>query len=367
LKLSVISIVLILLIAGIMFIPVGDSDELPSSFGMWKIEVYTVDENGDEYQLQQKGATIAGQLLQWYNEYGVEITSIKYVLKASATGNGFNGCELDMSNTVNKGAVWENPGGSDDYWYEWSSQSGPSSVSIPLDNTYYQVMSRTYPLPNDDGGNGAYTAELRIAYGDVRFRGTSPDGNGEWKTESVKIKVVLDLMVDGSGQGENDRDGDGIPDSSDNCPDVYNPEQTDSDNDGVGDACDTDELTTVPLALNGVYWDETMNNPCVLDCIPVYGDTSGIPTETKVVWEQDATQIKSSSTGYATRFTHSFTSLMTHTISIYSRFYPSGSWTPRVSFTFYYYNPLFMAAQFFSVESENTLVSYSDNGRSLGY
>jgi beta propeller repeat protein len=33
--------------------------------------------------------------------------------------------------------------------------------------------------------------------------------------------------------------GDGIGDNSDNCPSVYNPDQSDSDLDGIGDACDT--------------------------------------------------------------------------------------------------------------------------------
>jgi len=35
-----------------------------------------------------------------------------------------------------------------------------------------------------------------------------------------------------------DSDGDGVPDSSDNCPNVSNPDQKDSDGDGFGDACD---------------------------------------------------------------------------------------------------------------------------------
>ena len=38
-----------------------------------------------------------------------------------------------------------------------------------------------------------------------------------------------------------DSDGDGALDASDNCPLVSNPDQTDSDGDGLGDACDTDD------------------------------------------------------------------------------------------------------------------------------
>jgi hypothetical protein len=35
-----------------------------------------------------------------------------------------------------------------------------------------------------------------------------------------------------------DKDHDGIPDFRDNCPDAYNPDQKDSDHNGIGDVCD---------------------------------------------------------------------------------------------------------------------------------
>ena len=35
-----------------------------------------------------------------------------------------------------------------------------------------------------------------------------------------------------------DNDSDGVPDSSDNCPDVSNPDQSEGDGDAFGDACD---------------------------------------------------------------------------------------------------------------------------------
>ncbi|HEX8181042.1 MAG TPA: thrombospondin type 3 repeat-containing protein [Pyrinomonadaceae bacterium] len=34
-----------------------------------------------------------------------------------------------------------------------------------------------------------------------------------------------------------DSDGDGVPDQTDNCPSSFNPDQTDTDNNGIGDAC----------------------------------------------------------------------------------------------------------------------------------
>jgi len=46
--------------------------------------------------------------------------------------------------------------------------------------------------------------------------------------------------TDGDGQGDacdTDDDGDGIPDSEDVCPRLADPDQTDSDGDGLGDAC----------------------------------------------------------------------------------------------------------------------------------
>ena len=52
----------------------------------------------------------------------------------------------------------------------------------------------------------------------------------------------LDTDADGIGDAcDDDKDGDGIPNASDNCPLVANPDQLDSDTDGAGDACDDDK------------------------------------------------------------------------------------------------------------------------------
>lgn len=43
-----------------------------------------------------------------------------------------------------------------------------------------------------------------------------------------------------------DRDKDGVPDFSDNCPDVANPDQQDIDRDGIGTVCDDPETPPPP-------------------------------------------------------------------------------------------------------------------------
>ena len=60
-----------------------------------------------------------------------------------------------------------------------------------------------------------------------------------------------DSNSDGIGDFCSDMDDDGIIDIEDNCPENYNPYQFDGDGDGIGDKCDLVDFTSLPC-INGL-------------------------------------------------------------------------------------------------------------------
>lgn len=61
-----------------------------------------------------------------------------------------------------------------------------------------------------------------------------------------------------------DADGDGIIDSADNCPNVFNPDQADADNNGTGDACQSVNNTCVELTETDISTSTTLPAGCFL-------------------------------------------------------------------------------------------------------
>ena len=82
------------------------------------------------------------------------------------------------------------------------------------------------------------------------FAPCPPTVRHEYSATFVFPNGILDVSVESHGtvffycgtgvdpSTDDDGDDDGVPDDEDNCPDVFNPDQRDADQDGTGDACD---------------------------------------------------------------------------------------------------------------------------------
>ena len=107
-----------------------------------------------------------------------------------------------------------------------------------------------------DNCNGTLTYELDITLftcdnvGENIVNLTVTDASGNQDSLAAIVTVINDFEdTDNDDIPDNcddeilpDFDGDGVEDSIDNCPETYNPDQSDIDNDGIGDVCDLVEI-----------------------------------------------------------------------------------------------------------------------------
>lgn len=116
--------------------------------------------------------------------------------------------------------------------------SGPTSTGLIL---CLQVDGHTGVVGGQILSGPGAGAFIKFAIADIPSQIGDP----------VEVAGVLDCSDPGTAMRsllggqinlyvEGDQDIDGVPDEEDNCPTAINPDQTDTDNDGLGDACDPD-------------------------------------------------------------------------------------------------------------------------------
>jgi parallel beta-helix repeat protein len=124
-------------------------------------------------------------------------------------------------------------------WVRGGQPNGSPTLRVKVDNgafsPYQTITNNKTPV--------AYTFNLNVSAGPHTIKVNA----GNTGTERYPFVDFVTFTGSGGTDPGGDRDGDTIPDTEDNCPDVYNKGQIDDDNDGVGNKCD-DGSTTLPDA-----------------------------------------------------------------------------------------------------------------------
>ena len=98
------------------------------------------------------------------------------------------------------------------------------------------TLGLTYPILDDGSGNNIYGL-FGIGYvpHNVVIGG---DGLVIYSNSGYNQNTMVAMIEEGLSNLVLDMDGDGVMDDTDNCMNEYNPNQADTDEDGIGDLCD---------------------------------------------------------------------------------------------------------------------------------
>lgn len=131
---------------------------------------------------------------------------------------------------------------------------------------------------NEDGrapaaeGNGTSLVSAEGEEPSQEAEDPSEPASSEPPSQSAEPRPNLDATPPAAEpSAERDQDGDGVVDTVDNCPTVANKEQTDSDKNGVGDACEPKDTIATDKAGDKCASESERS----AECGPAAGDADG--------------------------------------------------------------------------------------------
>ncbi len=113
--------------------------------------------------------------------------------------------------------------------------NGPAPLSVELDgNASYDPDGSIVAYAWQWNGGSATGAKPTATFTSGSYLVTLTVTDNEGATAVSTLTIVASTPAP-----DPDTDGDMVPDATDNCPAVFNPDQADRDNNGIGDACES--------------------------------------------------------------------------------------------------------------------------------
>ncbi|PPK87536.1 putative secreted protein (Por secretion system target) [Neolewinella xylanilytica] len=143
--------------------------------------------------------------------------------------------------------------------YQWNWAGGSATGRITSQSFPAGTYSVTLTVTDNGGATGRDTIIIRSLQ-----EGVDSDGDGIQDTEdncpdfANPSQAITTYFADRDGDGFGDpaesiqdcqQPNGYVTDNTDNCPATFNPDQSDSDGDGVGDACTTVGVNEAPVAV----------------------------------------------------------------------------------------------------------------------
>jgi len=163
------------------------------------------------------------------NEYGLDIASAFNTVQANHASSNVNGLWLEFAanNSITENTL--------EFGIEGIHVGSSSSFNTLTNNSVHHSLGTGIYLSPDNTDNQLFSNFVCANAADLH------DEDSNYGDENT-----CDTPINWDDQGTtgctypcpSDPDGDGVFDPDDNCPDIPNPDQTNSDEDGLGDLCD---------------------------------------------------------------------------------------------------------------------------------